>query len=110
MGSAPGWEFDGQDWKTIAAVVFGTQVLLFQVSLVVDAIWFPVNSQGFFAAMLLFAVLVGLDALSVSLGWKRAAWWAFIVTIAWIFGAIPYARHRQHLRRSGAFVGASRGG
>jgi hypothetical protein len=62
------------------------------------------------AAMLLFALLVGLDVLSVGLGWKRAAWWAFIVTIAWAFGTIPHSRQRQHLRRSGQFVGASHGG
>jgi hypothetical protein len=82
MDRALRWAFDGQNWKTITAVLFGTQVLLFLVSLAADAIWFPVTSQGFFAAMLLFAVLVGLDALSVGLGWKRAAWWAFVVTIA----------------------------
>jgi hypothetical protein len=85
----------------IAAVLLATQALLFVVSLVADAIWIPISSQGFLAATLLFAVVVGLDALIVGLGWKRAPWWAFVVTIAWIFGVIPYARRRQYLRRSG---------
>jgi uncharacterized membrane protein YtjA (UPF0391 family) len=35
----------GWDWKTIAAVVFGTQVVLFLVSLVADAIWLPVSAE-----------------------------------------------------------------
>jgi hypothetical protein len=81
-------------WYVGAAWLFGLQVALSAVSRVVDALWFPVTSQGFFAAMLLFAVLVGMDALQAGMGARRAALWATIVTLGWIFGAVPYARRR----------------
>jgi hypothetical protein len=49
--------------------------------------------------MLLFATLVFVDARSVRMPIRRAAFWAGAVTIGMIFGAIPYARRRQSLRR-----------
>jgi hypothetical protein len=92
-------DFDGHSWQAIALWLFGAQVAIFAVSRVVDAIWFPDTSHGFFAAMLLFASYVTLDALQVGLELKRAVLWASAVTLFWIFGAVPYARMRQHLWR-----------
>jgi hypothetical protein len=92
-------DFDGRPWTAIAGWLFAAQVVLFVSSLVVDAMWFPVTSYGFFAAMLLFAGYVFLDALQVGYSFWRAFFWASVVTIGWIFGAIPYALRRQHRRR-----------
>ena len=93
-------DFDGQRWPAIAGWLFGAQLLVFALSRVVDAVWFPETSYGFFAAMLLFGGYVLLDALQVGYGLGRATLWAIAVTIGWIFGAIPYARRRQHRRRT----------
>ena len=91
--------FDSRPWTAIAVWLFAAQVVLLLISRAVDAIWFPVTSYGFFAAMLLFAGYVFLDALQVRYSFWRACFWATVVTIGWIFGAIPYALRRQHLRR-----------
>jgi hypothetical protein len=99
-------DFDGRPWTAIAAWLFAAQVVLFLISRAVDAIWFPVTSTGFFAAMLLFAGYVFLDALQVGYSFWRAGFWASVVTIGWIFGAVPYALRRQH-RRRGQSVTAS---
>ncbi|SRR6266542_334876 len=92
-------DFDVRSWTAIAVWLFGAQVVLFLIALAVDAIWFPVTSYGFFAAMLLFAGYVFLDALQVGYSFWRAVFWASVVTIGWIFGAVPYALRRQHRRR-----------
>jgi hypothetical protein len=94
-------DFDGRPWPVIAAWLFGTQVVLFLISRVVDAIWFPETSYGFFAAMLLFAGHVFLDALTVGMSAGRALLWATAVTVGWVFGAISYARRRAGLTRQG---------
>lgn len=99
-------DFDGHSWMAIAIWLFAAQVTFFLTSLAVDAIWFPVTSNAFFAAMLLFAGYVFLDALQVGYSFWRAGFWAAVVTIGWIFGAIPYALRRQH-RRRGQAVAAS---
>jgi hypothetical protein len=96
-------DFDGHSWKAIAGWLFGAQVVVFAISRVVDAVWFPETSYGFFAAMFLFAGYVALDSLQVGMGLKRSVLWASAVTLLWIFGAIPYARRRQHLRRNASF-------
>jgi hypothetical protein len=49
--------------------------------------------------MRLSAGYVFLDALQVGYSFWRACFWATVVTIGWIFGAIPYALRRQHPRR-----------
>ena len=90
-----GLNLERHPWYIGAAWLFGLQVALFAISRVVDSIWFPVTSQGFFAAMLVFACLVGMDALQAGLGYRRAAYWATVVTVGWFFGGIPYARRRS---------------
>jgi hypothetical protein len=96
------WSMDQQSWQTVAGVIFATQVAFFLVGLGVDRIWFPDTSQGFFLAMALFGVLVGIDAMLAGFTPRRAAIWAVLVTGGWIFGAIPYARRRQHARQGAA--------
>jgi hypothetical protein len=65
-------DIDGRTWPVIAAWLFGAQVLLYLVSRVVDALWFPVTSYGLFAAMLLFAGYILVDALQVGYSFWRA--------------------------------------
>jgi hypothetical protein len=94
-------DFDGQPARVIAVSLFAVQVVLFLIGRAVDwAVGGP-RAYGFFVAMLIYACLVGLDALSVRMPLRRAAFWAAVVTFGLIFGAIPYARRRQHLRRGG---------
>ncbi len=93
-------DFDGQPARVIATSLVVVQVVLFLVGRAFDLAAGSAVAYGFFAAMLLFALLVLADAVSVRMPLGRAAFWAAVVTIGMIFGAIPYALRRQHLTRA----------
>ena len=92
-------DFDAQPARVIATSLVVVQVALFLIGRGIDLATQSAVAYGFFATMLLFATLVFVDALSVRMPLRRAAFWAAVVTIGMIFGAIPYARRRQSLRR-----------
>ena len=94
--------FDGRAWPVIAASLFAVQAALFAASRVVDLFVVPGTGYGFLTAMLIFAGLVFADAHSAGLGTKMAAAWASMVTLGWLFGAVPYAWRREQLRRGQA--------
>jgi hypothetical protein len=95
-----GLDLDRYDWPVVAAVLSAIDVTLFLASRVVDLLWFPQTSYGFFAATLAFLALVWVDALSVGL--RRAWLWTGFATFLPIIGTIPYARRRCALRRVAA--------
>jgi hypothetical protein len=86
-------DFDGHTWPVIAVWLFSAQVVVFAISRVVDAVWFPETSS----AMLLFVGYVALDALQVGFGLKKSVLWASLVTLFRVFGAVPYVGWRQHV-------------
>jgi hypothetical protein len=97
----PEWftvDFDGRSPAVIAISLFTVQAALFLVGRAVDVATGTDVAYGFVVTMLLFAALVFADARSVRFPLRQAAFWAAVVTIGMILGAIPYAR-RRHLRR-----------
>lgn len=94
-------DFDRQPTRVVATSLVIVQVALFLAGRMIDLATQSQVAYGFFGTMLLFGLLVYADALSVRMPVKRAVFWAAAVTIGMIFGAIPYARRRQHLTRAG---------
>lgn len=81
-------------WQ-VAVALFAIQVVMFLVGVGIDQIVGGTASYGFLGGMGLFAGLILLDAISVGITTGRAIFWAVVVTIGTIFGALPYAYARR---------------